>query len=655
MGVRQGRYPNLPSREQRGRIWAGLVRGLIVATVIAVCLFSSQLSALINPKFTPIHLTSQSQIILELLVGPGSEEGKLLSEVVSVVKGKAAKTLALAVKDELLIEILNEILEGQSVPAVMFVGSYSESDPGNVEVKANSVAFLSVEGRWFALARENQSNTWQLVEDSSDMRGVWDGSTEMLLRCVEYILAAQDNAQVPVRAGVSWDTKKKIAKVAGPVRDIMMVDLLGKGRRGLFVVSEAGDRFFVYDEDDKTFKDVSGDLGVLWKSKSVTFGDFNADGLVDIASGRGKTLNIWFQSERGRFGAKSQSIELGSDCEGINIMDVGVRGRAGMIVSTQEGARLVWISDDGKLMSRALGGLSKCECFENRFGVSKGSVVADFDGDGLADVLQAFAKGGLFYAGKGDGDFELPKASPDVYCGDGEVKLGTGDFDGDGKLDVIVFGKEGLFLWHNRGAGVFAEPSRLGAPDYIAKANMVDGAVCDVNGDGRQEFVAFYKQAGPHPFFSRGFFTFGFAGELDIMQTDFLPEAGAGQQAGLMADVNGDGVQDMILVLADGTIWLVLQKVARSPRRAVRTMLRIEDGFSGPITVSGISAGRCLGAWNVTAGGGEGFFARDIPGPIKLRWQFPAEPVREEQVILEESLERVFLGPGGIVEPSDTR
>ena len=94
-------------------------------------------------------------------------------------------------------------------------------------------------------------------------------------------------------------------------------------------------------------------------------------------------------------------------------------------------------------------------------------------------------------------------------------------------------------------------------------------------------------------------------------------------------------------------------KVRESPSLAARTMLQLEQGFSGPISVSGFSAGRCLGAWNVTAGGGEGFFARDMPGPIRLRWQFPGEPVQEEQVILEESLQGVFLGPSGIVEPKN--
>lgn len=64
------------------------------------------------------------------------------------------------------------------------------------------------------------------------------------------------------------------------------------------------------------------------------------------------------------------------------------------------------------------------------------------------------------------------------------LSLATGDVDGDGWTDVAVFGHEGAWLMRNLGGGWLA------APTQIERGHFVDGALADLDGNGRCDLVA---------------------------------------------------------------------------------------------------------------------------------------------------------------------
>lgn len=58
------------------------------------------------------------------------------------------------------------------------------------------------------------------------------------------------------------------------------------------------------------------------------------------------------------------------------------------------------------------------------------------------------------------------------------------DLDGDGRLDLAVITKDGLSILYGNGDGTFAPPA-----DLALGPGLQEGAVADVNGDGRPDLV----------------------------------------------------------------------------------------------------------------------------------------------------------------------
>ena len=612
-----------------GRAARRLVRCVAVAALL--CLATHRAQALINPNFTPIHLTRQSAAIVSMTVQAAGDAGALRATVVEAVKGQApAGPFALRVDDEVLRDrIRDEVLPDADAvaPALAF---FSKDEAGG----AGASGVVSLDGHWFSIAHQ-QSGAWLLAEDTADMKAVWDGSTAMLLRCVKYVMADPDPL-VPVRVGATWAAPVQAGRVEGACAGMMAVDLAGDGSTALLVLSEGGDRLLEFDAKTKAFRDGTAGLKLATRSRSAAVGDFNGDGRIDVASYDGQALAVVPQAADGTFGAPTVT-PLPGGCTGLCTLD------AGILVSTQAMPALV---ADGKL--RELVPTAGGEFPGAKLGAARACVAADFDGDAVADVVQPFEEGALFYKGAAASAFEPPRPCGNLYSGQGRAQACPGDLDADGRLDLLITGQSGQFLWLNAGGGRFEADSHVGEPDYIATDDNSAGAVGDLNGDGRQDFVIFYRRSAPHPFFSRGFATFGFAKEMDLAKGGLFPQVSAGQQTGCLADVNGDGGQDLATVLADGTVWVVMRDMESVPGLCVRATVSADAGYRGPLTVTGWDGARCLGAWNVQRGGSEAFFARATPGPLTLKWQFPGAAPQEARAIVESGPVRVELGPKGI-------
>lgn len=616
--------------KHRARPMGGRRVRAIVFGFAAVLFHAAVAFALINPNFTPVQLVEQSDTILYVEAGSPGDDGSIPIKILKTVKGEATTTppTVLTVSDTLA----DRLKEG--------VYYEDRSTVRGLIFETREAGALNLDGHWFALEKAEKPGVRRLTEDPADMKSVWDGRTDMLLACVEYVLSDPD-PQVPVRAGVRWAAKKAVGKVGGRCAEILAVGLSGDGRPSLFVLSEAGDRAFRYEAGKNAFEEQTALLKLRTRSRAAAFADLNADGRLDLASWDGKRLVLVGQSDKGVFEIGLADLQLDGDCIGLAPIDVGIPGHAGFVISTTGDPKLIRMQEDEWRISDLVPPLK-----DKPQGAARPCLVADFDGDGRPDILQPFEEGAILYRGLATGEFAAPTSCGDLYSGQGSARSVTGDFDADGRLDAAFMGDAGLYMWRNIGGGRFEENLHLGEPDYIAKEGASGGAVGDFNNDGRQDFLMLYKSAAPHLFFSRGFSTFGFAGELDVMKDDFFRESGAGQQAGVLADLNGDGAQDLAVVLSHGTVWALLRAVENGRSLCLLAALSPASGNAGPLSVTGWDEERCLGVWNVIPGACEAFFGTVDPGPIRLRWRFPGGPLREKQVVVERAPVRISLPSG---------
>jgi len=616
----------------------------MIPAAALVCVLCPRLDALINPNFTPVHLVQQSKLILELHFD-SVKAGKAVASVKQVVKGKTdAKILTIDLTASPYKEqakLVETMVQAPGIgSALLFVGEFQQdgkgADAGAQEAgDGGQNAFLHMGAIWLTLFG-GKGDTWTMEGINQSMAGTWAGGTDMLLRAVNYVLK-DPVADIPTSTGANWADQKKFGDFPGKVFSARPVDLAGDGKLCLFVACEKADRLFAWDGKSRSFQDVTEKHALRSTSFAFAWGDMSGDGRLDLASWDGKNLTIRLQGADGTF-TTSISTEL-TDCIALGALDVGTPGMPGLLISTREVPMLVTPHAatprkiaDGEWPGKNLGDAGKC-------------LVADFDGDGIPDVIQTLAKGSLFYKGVKPGAF-----SPPVPCaielGVGRSNAWLGDYDGDGLLDVFNVAEDALRLWHNLGKAQFVEAlSSSGEVAYIGQPGGIDGMTGDFNNDGRQDVVIVYSAAAPQLFFNRGFRSFGKALTLVIGGEDMLPQAGKGAQTGCLADFNGDGAQDLALVLNGGEGWVLLRDPGGAGGLCVRATLPVKGPYAGPLTVTGWNDTRCLGAWNVVAGTDEAFFGQTEAGPCTFSWQFPGGKPHRKEIVLENKPVRFVLEP----------
>lgn len=615
---------------------AACLAGLLVA--------APSVYALINPNFTPRHLIDSSGTIIELSLKASDKPKTLVGEVVRAFKDKdkdkdkVGKGEVVIGFEDLPEDDARELAEslkakpGQHV--LLFCGQYGASG------EANLTAALHQGGRWLTL--DGSGRSYKAVAVNGNLEQTWAGGTDMFIRAVEMGLEDAD-MDFPCESGVRWqEGEKKVGKIEGPVFSTRHVMLGGKPGGMLHIGAERGDRLYQYDPAAKGLKDVTAQCKLAAKSAASAWGDFNHDGRLDLASWDGKALSLHLQAADGTFAAKA--VETGealkSGCVGLAGVDCGRKGVPALVASTPERPVLLLPKEDGTYEAAALPDGS---ARPKDLGVGAPALVADFDGDAVPDVLQIFAKASLLYKGKGAGAFAEP-AVVKIGRGTGQGTPFVGDFDHDGRLDVFTAGDDRSRLWQNCGGLLFEEwLKKSGEVAYKCSGGSIGGSTCDLNNDGRQDLVVFYKDTGPMVFFNRGFRSFGDAvGVAPTVQS--MDVDSAAQQAGCMADLDGDGAQDLAMVLQGGELMVFLRDVGDAAPLALSAHLPGDAPCAGPLTVVGWRGKHCLGAWNVAAGSSEAFVGVPGANTIRLCWQLPGGKPQEKSVTLEGKGQRLAVG-----------
>lgn len=617
---------------------AGLRAYVTVLAVATALALSSKAHALINPRFTPVELTRSASAVLLLELGPVDAKGQTPVRVVRALKGAAPAAgvaFDLSRTEELQAKAFREAIGNGKQMALVFIGRQrsgageDEEDGSDEKAFAAGAQFAAVhvDGRWFR-ASGNATGGWQVNASDDKLAAVWAGGTDMLARGVEYILSDRD-ASFPVAVGAAWSGENKIATLKGKVHAVMAVDLTGSGAISLFICCSEGDRLMRCVPGKQELRDITATAKLTSTSQCSAWADFNGDGRLDLASSDGTEIALWLQTAAGTFERKGPGKAL-VGCLGLSALDVG--GRAGLLASTKGMPILLTPKDDGSLAASPIAADATADA---KLGEAHACLIADFDDDGLADILQPLAKGSLFYKGIKPGAFAVPAACA-IATGPGPAGSFVGDYDADGRLDVVIAADERCCLWRNLGGGKFADAMRYaGEAAYISKPGAIGGTTCDINNDGRQDIFILYSTQAPQIFFSRGFASFGHAHQpIDLTEINTVPAALDGQQAGLVADLNGDGGQDMALVLPNGELWVLWRDIENTPREGVR-VTPVPGASAGPVMVTAVLGKRPLGALNISPGQ-EAFFGTSGPGECELEWRIRGKGLQRARVLVKD-------------------
>lgn len=337
----------------------------------------------------------------------------------------------------------------------------------------------------------------------------------------------------------------------GP-RHIASGDLNGDGLTDI-VVSEAGchtpcyDVFLLLSNGDGSFRylSVSGLDGAPGKA---LIGDFNSDGLPDIAIGYSANgangVAIALGRGDGTFSAIIHS-PAGYAPLILTSADFNGDGIADLVTGNSNGSLTMLLGlGDGSFESRHRYPLTQTCCWS--------FAAADFNGDGVPDIALVDQRGSLSYSnslflliGNGHGTFQT--AQDTGVDPKGSMSLITADFNGDGIPDLavgnILVAHRGVYILLGNGDGSFREP--ITADASLFAQHLV---AADFNGDGIPDLAV------------------ATSSRLVILLGNgdgtFQPgiEASAGGFAGQLvaADFNQDGKADLAIVNSTRSIAVLL-------------------------------------------------------------------------------------------------
>jgi hypothetical protein len=356
----------------------------------------------------------------------------------------------------------------------------------------------------------------------------------------------------------------KLESGTGPM---VAADLNGDGHTDLVIQSVAGGAANVFLGSADGLLVAAGTYAGSRPVQSMLLHDVDGDGHPDLVlEGTNGRIEILHGNTDGSFAAASEGGSGSADATTgmgghlVAVTDVG--GRHNFYTTTPAGMSVLLEQSD---LNLSLQGIYNAGPGRMSF------AVADFNGDGVADVAVDSPEGVAILFGSADGSLGNSRA---FAAGKPALSGALGDFSGSGNLDAVVsVAAAQALLLHGNGDGTFAAiatptaalagassealPVRNlpGAPQV---AGMVPAAVVtmDLDGDGNKDLIVAYDNVSAdhaHPTAAAANAIYIWYGKSDgtyAAPVVTTPSRNFYQLAAV--DVNGDGQRD--LVMSDGYV-----------------------------------------------------------------------------------------------------
>ena len=439
-------------------------------------------------------------------------------------------------------------------------------------------------------------------------------------------------------------------------------DVRGSGRDDAFVRTPAGRAYLYANSGDAAHPYGSATyVGSGWQAYDrILVGDVTNDGFADIVA-RTPAGALWLYRNTG-YGHFYPALQIGhsgwQNFATMTLADATGDGRDDLVVSTSAGVLLVypntgnasrpfatgtaigtgWQSYDAVLRVAGRPGMpddlvarsasdgtlwyyrntgSATSPYPVREGPAGTAwsgfglfASGDVDGDGMTDLVGANANGVQVSLGRDPAPLAAMQQIG-AYGWQNFDKMAAGDLDGDGLTDVVATKPDGT-LWTYRNGGNSSHPFggavKVGSSGWQQFATMAAG---DVTGDGKADLVLsaaadgslwLYPNSGSatSPFSANSRIGTGFGAFTQLM----------------LADVNGDGLADLIGVKNDGTLWLSMN--THNAATPFGPLQQVQPGSGATFvafTAGDVNHDGYADLLGITAGGAIWYFANTgLPG-----------------------------------------
>ncbi|HEV8038468.1 MAG TPA: FG-GAP-like repeat-containing protein [Bryobacteraceae bacterium] len=282
--------------------------------------------------------------------------------------------------------------------------------------------------------------------------------------------------------------------------------------------------------------------GGLYPDVAVTSGDFNKDGISDMAFVSGfQYLSVFLGSASDAITSTFSYDFTVADPQAyptsVVATDFNQDGIPDLAVAvarpTGPGSILIFLGKgDGNFLAPAS---------SNAPGSIWSLVTGDFNKDGHADLAAINTSNNfqtdqvVVFLGKGDGTF----APPATYAaGMGALALAAGDFNQDGFDDIAVATESGINLLLGEADGTLSAGAKMASPPGTSLMSLAAG---DLNGDDKLDLISGFQPQGVAILFGNGDGTFL---PPVIYTTDLHSDTAPSV---LVGDFNGDGIPDIFL------------------------------------------------------------------------------------------------------------
>ncbi len=473
---------------------------LCAAAILALV---TPVRALIEIKFTVEKLYGDSNTVAVGKVGKVAPESQIFDVALSpALKGKspgAKIRVKIVPSDKIPAEIVKDLAAEQ--PLVFFL----------TDEKGAGGAVLHVDDRWLKATLITPGNllVWQVVGNFDEVKKSFPGRTSALVK-----MAAEVNAGTstfmnkfehkPFLGGIHKRAKLPVQKATW----IMAEDVNGDKKPDLIIGTTEGTRLFLAAGDG--YEEATDAWGLKGSAGGFhAAGDVNGDGKADLLLGNTLWLNqgTKFAASKATFDVPAKSAPL-----------------AAALIDPAGGQKpdAIFLGSDGEL-----------RIFEN--------------------------------SGSPDKPWAMKPAKTLWTGGGAPIFAALGDFGDTGKPHAMVLTKTGITRYAlDADGGPAADLGRLSGVDFSKLEKYRDGfknataVALSMNGEARPD-VFIYSDAGSLLLLNRGLGTFFLDESASVNLTANgaapLPLTPSAATVWTRADLHGKGVDDVLLLGEDGTLY----------------------------------------------------------------------------------------------------